>query len=426
MTTAAPPASTANAASSTVAEPAKPAESTTVNDTPPADFTDDIDVNNDLPTEADLAAVADLLVLGPDGSSHPFRSLYSGEGIPSRVLVIFVRHFFCGNCQEYLRNLAPVLPPADLLSLPTPTFITIVGCGRPDLIPMYTEATACPFPIYADPSRKLYDMLGMSRTLNLGQKPDYIKQSMLAGMGKSILQGLKMGRKAAGGGDVRQVGGEMLFENGRVVWCHRMKNTRDHAEVDELKKVLGTDRLGKKQSDEDAPPLAGGPVQFIGNETHVSGPSMNGQDRKEFRRRSVDLRSALRRMSGEWGRRSTSSVTKVKDFQTNGTIPEDTKGDHRTETSTLPSTTESPIPAPTPAPTPATNGTVTAPAPAASAHSGSEPAKPAVTDNSDAAASKSQDTAGAEPNSKPVTSDATSTERVAPKEAAAAPADATK
>lgn len=43
------------------------------------------------------------------------------------------------------------------------------------------------------------------------------------------------------GGDFRQVGGEFVFENGRVAWCHRMKNTRDHAEIPEVRKQLGLD-----------------------------------------------------------------------------------------------------------------------------------------------------------------------------------------
>jgi hypothetical protein len=104
----------------------------------------------------------------------------------------------------------------------------------------------------------------MARTLNLGNKdPDYIHHTLVSGMVKSIAQGLR--RIASGdalqAGDIRQVGGEFLFEvvggdtrltnpksgNGAVTrlevgWCHRMKNTRDHAELPELRKVLGLDR----------------------------------------------------------------------------------------------------------------------------------------------------------------------------------------
>ena len=91
--------------------------------------------------------------------------------------------------------------------------------------------------------------------------------------------------KAFSGGDYKQVGGEFLFEplgeimtspvgspmdesskkelgmpspvgiqpgqldkteEKRVTWCHRMRNTRDHAEVPELREVLGLDGNGKE------------------------------------------------------------------------------------------------------------------------------------------------------------------------------------
>ena len=41
------------------------------------------------------------------------------------------------------------------------------------------------------------------------------------------------------GGAQRQVGGDFLFEGGKAVWCKRMRNTRDHAEIPELKQHLG-------------------------------------------------------------------------------------------------------------------------------------------------------------------------------------------
>lgn len=237
---------------------------------------------------------------------------------------------------------------------------------------MYVEATGCPFPVYADPSRKLYDLLGMSRTLNLGPKPEYIRKSMLSGMASSILQGLKMGTSAVKGGDIKQVGGEFMFENGEVVWCHRMRNTRDHAEIPELTRVIGFDGPGKMATKQEPPidvtatgaaaPLTGGPTK---------------KD-KENRRRSMDLKGVIHRMSGDWGRRSDgrspSAARKSKDVQRpeNGAIAEGTRGHHNTETSHSDKATDATT---TPAP-PTTNGAVTggatAPAPAATTTSSEE------------------------------------------------------
>ena len=184
---------------------------------------------------------------------------------------------------------------------------------------MYADATGCPFPIYTDPSRRLYEALGMGRTLALGERPAYMQQHLLVSSAASVLQGLKqLGKgKVHKGGDAKQVGGEFLFEpkslvdavrkNGNVLgavaspveglprdvlfsqpgdemkkgggerpgsrreeasldgkfepdgdgedkvvtWCHRMRNTRDHAEIPELMEVLGLEGYGQPSEDEE-------------------------------------------------------------------------------------------------------------------------------------------------------------------------------
>ncbi len=172
----------------------------------------------------------------------------------TRVLLIFIRHFFCGNCQQYLYTLTASLPPD---SLPDDLSIVVIGCGAPSLIESYVEITQCPWPVYTDPTSKLYEVLGMQRSLSLGSRnPGYIQHSLVVGALKSMMQGLK--RIPTGdiweAGDMSVNGGEFLFVREsvmgeesladaetawRVRWCHRMRNTRDHTEVDHLKTVLG-------------------------------------------------------------------------------------------------------------------------------------------------------------------------------------------
>ncbi|KXX74177.1 Thioredoxin-like protein AAED1 [Madurella mycetomatis] len=263
----------------------------------PVDFSGSVDSNHDLPTPETLRKIDKYVVLDRHGKSHTFRSLYTGRHVARRVLIIFVRHFYCGNCQDYLRSLSSAVTPSSLLALPHPSFIAVVGCGDPGLIEMYAAATGCPFPIYADPTRKLYDELGMVRSLALGDRPAYTKQHLLKSSVQSIVQGLKQipSGLALKGGDHRQIGGEFLFEppglggwadgemtsltsaevqrallaagagerhrdsesslDGKdeddkgedkvVTWCHRMKTTRDHAEVPEIMEVLGLDGHGQ-------------------------------------------------------------------------------------------------------------------------------------------------------------------------------------
>ena len=128
-----------------------------------------------------------------------------------------------------------------LAALSPPKKIVVIGCGQPELIDFYAEASSCHFPIYADPTRKLYQELQMISTKSPGSRPDYQQRSILSISIESIFQGLSRGRNALKGGDFWQVGGEFLIKDGETLWCHRMSSTRDHTEVPELRKILGLD-----------------------------------------------------------------------------------------------------------------------------------------------------------------------------------------
>ncbi|KAK8085277.1 hypothetical protein PG997_006548 [Apiospora hydei] len=248
----------------------------------PPDFQGEVQTNNDLPAQATLKKLENHTVLDASRKSHTFKSLYSGPNVARRVLIIFVRHFFCGNCQEYLRQLSASITPEALLALPVPTFIAVIGCGAPELINTYISETNCPFPVYADPTKVLYNELGMVRTLAMGNRPAYMQHKSVA---QTVMSGIVQGLKQVKSGlvlkmgDQRQVGGEFLFEPAslsldspiptpsdeektidldektlpiddekseekKVTWCHRMRTTRDHVEIPELMEVLGLDDGG--------------------------------------------------------------------------------------------------------------------------------------------------------------------------------------
>ena len=95
-----------------------------------------------------------------------------------------------------------------------------------------------PYPIYCDPSRKLYTKFNMAINLQQGKTPEYATMSMPMITLTSMRNAIGTGMKAFKGGKVDQNGGEWLFEGGQLKWCHRMMKTNDHAEVSELKEVL--------------------------------------------------------------------------------------------------------------------------------------------------------------------------------------------
>lgn len=172
-----------------------------------------------------------------------------------RVLVIFIRHFFCGLCQEYLGRLAanPSLQRPELMKHNIK--LAIIGCGAPSLIESYQAVTGIPaeWQIYADPSTELYRIFGTHSSYSLGDRtPKYIQRSMISSTVRSMVQVVKRIPEGdiltAGNWNVQ--GGEFLFERDtsfrdakpsdlwELKWWHRMLNSRDHTEVDALLKVL--------------------------------------------------------------------------------------------------------------------------------------------------------------------------------------------
>lgn len=73
-----------------------PTQSLEINRAKPEDFEGELATNNELPSPETLRKIENYIVLDRHGKTHTFKSLYSGSNVARRVLVIFVRHFFCG------------------------------------------------------------------------------------------------------------------------------------------------------------------------------------------------------------------------------------------------------------------------------------------------------------------------------------------
>ncbi|KIW67947.1 hypothetical protein PV04_03926 [Phialophora macrospora] len=238
------------------------------------------------PDSRALKAAFEHDIYSSSGNPLKFGSLfYDCDVYPAekKILLIFIRHFFCGNCQEYVRRLSAADSPFHPSLKSTSTTWTtnfskpanrtlpsviIIGPGQPSLISSYKSLTQCPFDIYADPSTQLYNILGMHRTLAMGNKaPGYIEHSLLGGAVKSAWQIVRRfgSGDAMAGGDWDVNGGEFLFTrpgtrsrsgsrspsrsrsrsmsassqassnlDWTVTWCHRMINSRDHTELIDL------------------------------------------------------------------------------------------------------------------------------------------------------------------------------------------------
>jgi hypothetical protein len=203
----------------------------------------------DIPSESTVTAIADLPVLDKDGGKVPFKSLYSPEG--HRTLLIFIRHFYCGLCEDYVRALSKDLPPTLLSTTVPPTKLIIIGSGAPDLIQSYKDRTNCAFEIYTDPTRDISKKLDLQVNLKTGQKPQYLDGGVMWRSLVSTFNAVSSPMKALRAGRFDQNGGEFLVdEEGKWGWGHRMQTTMDHVEVEELKKVLGLEEGAEKKAEE--------------------------------------------------------------------------------------------------------------------------------------------------------------------------------
>ncbi|KAL4993628.1 AhpC/TSA antioxidant enzyme-domain-containing protein [Aspergillus recurvatus] len=196
----------------------------------------------ELPSVETQLQVADYTLLDRGGRELPFHEVYDQA---DRTLVIFVRHFFCGSCQAYLQRLSNTVTPEVLSGLPSSTSIAIVGCGDFSLIDYYAAQTGCPYPMYCDPSRKLYDALGMIATWEVGPQPGYVSKGLHRLAVEGIWQGLKhiWDGKMLKAGAAAQQGGEFLFERSeeseqRITWCHRMQRSWGHTEIPVLVDIV--------------------------------------------------------------------------------------------------------------------------------------------------------------------------------------------
>lgn len=267
---------------------------------------DDDTLGDECPDGATLAATFDIPVYTADGLAIPFGNFHNpSTAVNQRQLIVFIRHFYCGACQAYVKALSESISKQEYFAIPIPTSIIIIGCGHPNLIPFYKEITGSSFPIFAEPSRRLFKKLGMVISANIGrQRPEYMRDisahAWLAGQVTTIKQGLearrdvkRIARMTSGfdlvpaphamsadnasdsnvqgqvprhehlvdlrraemlararsirkrdlvkGGNPLQIGGEFLFEDGEVIWCHRMRHYRNHVEVSDIRRLLDLD-----------------------------------------------------------------------------------------------------------------------------------------------------------------------------------------
>ncbi|PYH81109.1 hypothetical protein BO82DRAFT_336638 [Aspergillus uvarum CBS 121591] len=181
------------------------------------------------------------------GGTIRFGDLVAGKGSNITTLVIFIRHFFCIYDQSYVRTVSHHLSDSILASLPEnpdtgPCQVLIIGCGDPARIVPYVAETAARFPVYTDPTGRIYSELRMKRTVHgITRPPVYTEVSFVRALGRTLKQMFSAGGwlRAFRGGPWNVNGGEWVFRGGRCVYVHRMERVGDHLTAGQLLEVLG-------------------------------------------------------------------------------------------------------------------------------------------------------------------------------------------
>ncbi|XP_006867711.1 PREDICTED: thioredoxin-like protein AAED1 [Chrysochloris asiatica] len=179
-------------------------------------------------------AVAELPVLDASGKRVPFGVLFRER----RAVVVFVRHFLCYICKEYVEDLAKI--PQRFLEEANVTLI-VIGQSSYHHIEPFCKLTGYAHEIYVDPDREIYKRLGMKRSEEIafsGQSP-HVKSNLLLGSIRSLWRAVT-GPLFDFQGDPAQQGGTLILGPGNDIhFIHCDRNRYDHKPINSVLQLVG-------------------------------------------------------------------------------------------------------------------------------------------------------------------------------------------
>ncbi|KAL4630082.1 thioredoxin-like protein AAED1 [Arapaima gigas] len=178
----------------------------------------------------ELSAVQDCTVLDRDGARLPFRQLYEKK----KAVIVFVRHFLCYVCKEYVEDLAKI--PLDSLE-DAGVRLVVIGQSSPHHIQPFCCLTGYQHEMYVDPERQLYRKLGMRRgeaPVQSASPSPHVKSNVLTGSMRSIWRAMTSPAFDFQG-DPHQQGGALIAGPGSALhFAHFDVNRLDHTPINWL------------------------------------------------------------------------------------------------------------------------------------------------------------------------------------------------
>lgn len=121
-----------------------------------------------IPSKRSLWEAGTHFLTDEDGKSVCFGDMFptmpdsveSGQPNPPtlKTAVFFIRHFWCGQCQDFMFASLSQLDPEALEQ--SGIKVIVISNGSWKIIKSYKKLFNCPFPIYVDGPRKLYQLMG--------------------------------------------------------------------------------------------------------------------------------------------------------------------------------------------------------------------------------------------------------------------------
>ncbi|KAL7420545.1 hypothetical protein Q5752_004496 [Cryptotrichosporon argae] len=189
------------------------------------------------PTIGQLFEASELDVIGEDGARVKFGDLVSRR----KTIVVFIRHWFCPLCAQYIKSIIREISPEALEAADVD--MIIIGNGSDKMIDGYrNKHFKCPFRMYTDPSLRLYRALGLTRqTGDAGADEDagdYLTQSAAQQTVETVRRAMRMPLRRPG--HFLQLGGEFVFDGPlSVAFTNRMTTTRDHRPIRDVVAAAG-------------------------------------------------------------------------------------------------------------------------------------------------------------------------------------------
>ncbi|XP_020658955.3 peroxiredoxin-like 2C isoform X1 [Pogona vitticeps] len=183
---------------------------------------------------AELRDAARCLVVDAAGKALPFGSLYKER----KAIVVFVRHFLCYVCKEYVEDLGKI--PKKYLQDANVKLI-VIGQSSHHHIKPFCNLTGYPHEMYVDPEREIYKTLGMKsgETSVTSVHSPHVKSNWLSGSVKSIWRAMASPAFDFQGDPAQQGGTLILGPGNEIHFVHLDKNRLDHMPINTILQLAG-------------------------------------------------------------------------------------------------------------------------------------------------------------------------------------------